>query len=52
MIAENACADVIELDTDHAPHLSMPNELAEALQRFATDLSTAEKLSQRFSSHA
>ncbi len=36
MIAENICTDVIELDTDHTPHLSMTNELAEALQRFAT----------------
>ena len=35
MIAENPCADVIELDTDHTPHLSRPNELAEALDRFA-----------------
>jgi pimeloyl-ACP methyl ester carboxylesterase len=35
MIAENACAEVIELDTDHTPHLSMPNELAQALDRFA-----------------
>jgi len=36
MMAENDCAEVVELDTDHTPHLSMPNELAEALQRFAT----------------
>jgi hypothetical protein len=36
MIAENICADVVELDTDHTPHLSMTGELAEALQRFAT----------------
>jgi pimeloyl-ACP methyl ester carboxylesterase len=36
MIAENVCADVIELDTDHTPHLSMTNELAKALHRFAT----------------
>jgi pimeloyl-ACP methyl ester carboxylesterase len=36
MIAENGCADVIELDTDHTPHLSMTNELAEALQKFAS----------------
>ena len=35
MIAENVCADVIELDTDHTPHLSMPNELADALHQFA-----------------
>jgi len=36
MIAENACADVVELDTDHTPHLSMTDELAKALDRFAT----------------
>jgi hypothetical protein len=36
MIAENTSADVIELDTDHTPQLSMTNELAKALHRFAT----------------
>lgn len=36
MIAENPCADVVELDTDHTPQLSMTNELANALNRFAT----------------
>ena len=36
MIAENPCADVVELDTDHTPQLSMTNELADALNRFAT----------------
>jgi pimeloyl-ACP methyl ester carboxylesterase len=36
MIAENACADVIELDTDHTPQLSMTDDLAKALHRFAT----------------
>ena len=36
MIAENVCADVVELDTDHTPHLSRTNELAKALHRFAT----------------
>jgi len=35
MIAENGCDEVIELDTDHTPHLSMPNELARALDHFA-----------------
>jgi pimeloyl-ACP methyl ester carboxylesterase len=40
MIAENGFTDVIELDTDHTPHLSMTNELAEALQRFATHASS------------
>lgn len=36
MIAENPCADVVEIDTDHTPQLSMTNELANALNRFAT----------------
>jgi hypothetical protein len=36
MIAENTCADVVELDTDHTPQLSMTDELAKALHRFAT----------------
>ena len=36
MIAENPCADVVELDTDHTPHLSKTDELAKALHRFAT----------------
>lgn len=35
MIRENPCADVVELATDHTPQLSMTNELAMALQRFA-----------------
>ena len=36
MIKENMCADVVELDTDHTPHLSRTDELAKALHRFAT----------------
>jgi pimeloyl-ACP methyl ester carboxylesterase len=36
MIAENVCADVVELNTDHTPQLSMTDELAKALYRFAT----------------
>ena len=36
MIAENACADVVELDADHTPHLSRTDELARALHGFAT----------------
>ena len=36
MVAENPCADVIELDTDHTPQLSMTNELAKSLHQFAT----------------
>jgi len=39
MIAENTFADVVTLNTDHTPHLSMTDELAKALQRFAADLS-------------
>lgn len=35
MIAENSIANVIELDTDHTPHLSMTAALADALQKFA-----------------
>src|SRR5215470_6387738 len=35
MIAENRITDVVGLDTDHTPQLSMTNELAEALQQFA-----------------
>lgn len=33
-----ACVEVVELDTDHTPHLSMPAELADVLQRFASNL--------------
>jgi pimeloyl-ACP methyl ester carboxylesterase len=35
MIAENVFAGVAELDTDHTPQLSMPDDLAKILQRFA-----------------
>jgi pimeloyl-ACP methyl ester carboxylesterase len=35
MIAENLCADVVELDTDHTPQLSMTDDVADALGRFA-----------------
>jgi len=41
MIAENPCEEVIELDTDHTPQLSMPEELSGALTRFATHATTA-----------
>jgi pimeloyl-ACP methyl ester carboxylesterase len=37
MIAENRCAGVVELDTDHTPQLSMTDELAKALDGFAAD---------------
>jgi len=39
MIAENPCADVVELDTDHTPQLSMTNELADALNRLTNHIS-------------
>jgi pimeloyl-ACP methyl ester carboxylesterase len=39
MIAENVFAGVVELDTDHTPHLSMPDDLAKALHRFASHAS-------------
>jgi pimeloyl-ACP methyl ester carboxylesterase len=35
MMAENICADFVELDTDHTPQLSMTDGLAKALHRFA-----------------
>ena len=35
MIAENVCAEVIDLDTDHTPQLSRAEELANVLNRFA-----------------
>jgi hypothetical protein len=35
MIAENPCADVAELSTDHTPQLSRTDELAKVLHRFA-----------------
>ena len=41
MSQEIACAEVIELDTDHTPHLSMPAQLADALGHFATHLARA-----------
>jgi len=43
MVAENMCADVIQLDTDHMPQLSMTNELAKALHRFATHSSAGAR---------
>jgi hypothetical protein len=42
------CADVIELNTDQTPQLSMTNELAKALHRFATHSSAgAGRLADR-----
>ena len=43
MIAENACDDVVELDTDHTPHLSMTEKLAGALHQLAAHSSTNGK---------
>lgn len=37
--AGNPIAEVVELDTDHTPQLSMTDELAKALQHFAAHLS-------------
>ena len=39
MIAENPCAGVVELSTDHTPQLSATEELAKILQQFAVRLS-------------
>ena len=47
MIAENTCADVIELETDHTPQLSMTNELAQALHRATHSSPGAESLADR-----
>jgi pimeloyl-ACP methyl ester carboxylesterase len=35
MIREHKCDVVVELDTDHTPHLSQTKQLAEAMQQFA-----------------
>jgi pimeloyl-ACP methyl ester carboxylesterase len=35
MVVENAITNVVELDTDHTPHLSMTAALDDALQEFA-----------------
>jgi pimeloyl-ACP methyl ester carboxylesterase len=44
MIGENPCIEVVELDTDHTPQLSMTEALADALVRFADHATRAEKL--------
>jgi pimeloyl-ACP methyl ester carboxylesterase len=36
MLKQGNCSDVLELDTDHSPHLSMTAELADHLNRLAT----------------
>jgi pimeloyl-ACP methyl ester carboxylesterase len=35
MIREHKCDMVVELETDHTPHLSQPKQLADAMQQFA-----------------
>jgi spore coat polysaccharide biosynthesis protein SpsF (cytidylyltransferase family) len=47
MIAENMCDDVVELNTDHTPHLSMTEKLAGALHQFARALIHEWKESSR-----
>jgi len=39
MIADNPCAEVAELNTDHTVQLSIPDKLAQVLQRFASHAS-------------
>jgi len=41
MSSENACADSVEIETDHTPQLSRPDELARALDRFAAHAARA-----------
>ena len=43
MVAENPCAEVIEISTDHSPQLSATRELAHALDRFAKHSSSKKK---------
>ncbi len=43
MARENACVDVVELDTDHTPHLSMTAKLAEVLEHFTTRLARSAR---------
>jgi len=51
MIAENICDDVVELDTDHTPHLSMTENLAGVLQQFAAHASTNGKKARAETQH-
>jgi hypothetical protein len=37
------CDDVVELDTDHTPHLSMTEKLSEVLHQFAAHSSANGK---------
>jgi pimeloyl-ACP methyl ester carboxylesterase len=43
MIAENPCVEVAELNTDHTPQLSMTEELANVLDRFARRAARSNK---------
>jgi pimeloyl-ACP methyl ester carboxylesterase len=40
MAQRGSCMEIIELDTDHSPHLSMTAELAEVLERMVTRLAS------------
>jgi hypothetical protein len=51
MIAENMCDDVVELDTDHTPHLSMTEKLAGVLHQFAAHASTNGKKARAETQH-
>jgi hypothetical protein len=51
MIAENMCDDVVELDTDHTPHLSMTEKLAGVLHQFAAHASTHGKKARAETQH-
>lgn len=44
MSLDIACAEVIEFDTDHSPHLSMPAQLADALEHFTTHVPRAASM--------
>lgn len=43
MAGRAGCMEVVELDTDHSPHLSMTDELAEVLDRLATRLAPSAR---------
>jgi pimeloyl-ACP methyl ester carboxylesterase len=43
MFERAGCDPVIEIDTDHAPHLSRPDEVVSALDRLARELSAAAR---------
>ena len=41
MVREHPCRRVVELDTGHAPYLSMPVELTAVLSELAEEMATA-----------